>query len=155
MKMVAKSSIGTTVVRQSAWWLKASRGDFLYLDRVLNGQTQKRGPFPRKGYEIKSYPIRGNGPLFVFRQNWQWIRNVSVYGKVSRYGVDLSRKADFIPYCGKGNVENGGQVFHTHYNGQSESVVVKSESKRFLIIWIEFKSSKRKKGVVSPAIDMT
>ena len=136
--MVAKYAIlvPTTVVRQSAWWLKASRGDFLYLDRVLNGQTQKRGPFPRQGYESKSYPIRGNGPLFAFRQNRQWKRNVSVHGKVSRYGVDLSRKADFIPYFGKGNVqrnENGG-VFHTHHNGQSESVVVKSESKRFLII---------------------
>ena len=97
----------------------------------------KRGPFPRKGYETKSYPIRGNGPLFAFRQKWEWKRNVSVYGKVSRYGVHLSRKADFIPYFGKGNVQrngNGGEVFHTHHNGQSESVVVKSESKRFLII---------------------
>ena len=100
--------------------VKSESRRFLIFRPSSEWPNSKRGPFPRKGYESKSYPIRGNGPLFALRQNEQSKRNLSVYGKVSRDGVDLSRKADFIPYFGNGNVQrngNGGEVFHAQHNG--------------------------------------
>ena len=53
---------GEVTFDQSAWWLKANLSDF-NLNHIPNAQTQKRGRFPRIGYETESYPIRGKRPL--------------------------------------------------------------------------------------------
>ena len=48
--------------------VKSESRRFLIFRPSSEWPNAKRGPFPRKGYETKSYPIRGNGPLFAFGQ---------------------------------------------------------------------------------------
>ena len=54
----------------------------------------------------------------------------------------------------EGRNENGGKVFHRHHSGETKRVVVKSESRRFLIFRPSSEWPNAKKGVHSRGKDM-
>ena len=65
--------------------------------------------------------------------------------------MKLSGKVDFIPQFGIGmeeRNENGGKVFHRHHSGETKYVVVKSESRRFLIFRPSSEWPNAKKGSI-------
>ena len=155
MKMVAKSSIGTTVERQSAWWLKANRGDFWYLDRVLNSQTQK-GVHSR-GKDMKQNHIQSAGmdPFLHLDRTDNGNGMFLIMGKFPDIEWIWAGKPILSRISGKGMWKMAAKSF-IHTTMVSQRVWwLKANRSDF---W-SFESSPNrpnaKKGVVSPAIDMT